>query len=127
MEMATVHRWIEGLDYVVDAHEPTLLCIKPPGKLGDKLPPFYVQLSENWLLLSMLPFFPPDSPLSRRTMMSLLVATRDMRTAKFAMGQDGEVVLCAELPTESLDESEVKDAIARMVEYAVDFGGFAST
>lgn len=124
--MATVRLWIEGLDYLVDAREPALLCIKPPGKLGDRLPPFYVQLSENWLLLSMLPFFPPDTPLSRRAMMNLLVATRDMRTAKFAMGEGGEVVLCAELPTESLDESEVKDAIERIIAYAVDFGGFAS-
>ena len=40
----------------------------------------------------------------------LLAANREMRVAKFALGADGAVVLCAELPTESLDESELADA-----------------
>jgi hypothetical protein len=61
--------------------------------------------------------FRPDD-LSRR----LLAANRDMRLAKFALDKEGAVVLCAELPTESLDASEVADAVQRMVQYARRFG-----
>ena len=85
---------------------------------SDRIPPFYVQVGENWVLLSMLPMlgrhaYRPED-LSRR----LLAANRDMRLAKFALDKNGAVVLCAELPTESLDASEIADAVRRMIHYA---------
>jgi hypothetical protein len=85
---------------------------------SERIPPFFVQLSSNWVMLSMLPMlgrnaYRPED-LSRR----LLSANREMRLAKFALDKNGAVVLCAELPTESLDASEIKDAVARMIHYA---------
>jgi hypothetical protein len=97
------------------------LRIRPRGGAGATLPPFYAQLTENWVLLSMLPMldrtaFAGDD-LGRR----LLAANRAMRLAKYAVDKDGAVVLCAELPTESLDASEIADAVRRMTEYARAF------
>jgi hypothetical protein len=53
----------------------------------------------------------------------LLEANREMRVAKFAIDESGTVVLCAELPTESLDESELADAVRRVVHYGRDLQG----
>jgi hypothetical protein len=51
----------------------------------------------------------------------LLAANREMRLAKFALDAEGAVILCAELPTESLDASEVADVVRRVVGYARRF------
>jgi hypothetical protein len=73
------------------------------------------------VLLSILPVLssadvPPDDLPSR-----LLAVNREMRLVKFALGDNDEVVLCAELPTESLDYSELADAIERMVTYFLHY------
>jgi hypothetical protein len=107
-----VQAWIEELGYGTSLEKPDLIRIRPPE---GQLPPFFVQTTENWVLLSILPVItnPSTEGLFRR----LLVETRNMRLAKFALGKDDEVILCAELPTEALDRSELQDAVTRMVEY----------
>jgi len=51
----------------------------------------------------------------------LLAANREMRVVKYALDPGGGIVLCAELPTESLDYSELADAVTRMVKHARGF------
>jgi hypothetical protein len=46
---------------------------------------------------------------------------RDMRLAKYAYDPDGSIALTAELPTESLDASELRDAVQRMARYVVHY------
>jgi hypothetical protein len=121
IDLATVKTWIEGLDYEVTQQDKATLRLKPPLPEGAELPSFYVQLAENWLLLSILPLVPIEHVLPGSLLVRLLVETRDMPVAKFALGDSGEVVLCAELPTESLDRSEVADVVQRMVRYARAF------
>lgn len=116
MELETVQGWIEQLDYEVTREQPKLLRLRPKSAARSALPPFFVQCSEHWVMLSILPVLPGEHEaydLPRR----LLALNRDMRIAKFALGEHREVVLCAELPTESLDFAEVADAVERLVKY----------
>jgi hypothetical protein len=117
LDVATLQGWIEKLGLEVTLENASALRVHP---VEEGLPPFIVQCTENWVMLSILPMFSggfrPDD-LSRR----LLAANRDMRLAKFAIDKNGAIVLCAELPTESLDPSEVADAIQRMTRYARRF------
>jgi hypothetical protein len=120
MDLSTLERWIGRAGFRVKAENATTVQVLH----GDaNLPPFFVQLSEHWVLLSMLPLRGADSihagDLGRR----LLEANREMRVAKFAIDEGGTVVLCAELPTESLDESELADAVRRVVHYGRDLQG----
>lgn len=121
IDLPTLQSWIEKLGFDVTAVDATALRIRPPASDGEALPPFIVQLSENWVVLSILPMITPgtyrEADLGRR----LLAANRDMRLAKFALDKNRAVVLCAELPTESLDYSEIADALHRMVDYARQF------
>ncbi len=117
MDLPTLERWIVRAGYAVEAENATTVRLLH----GDAaLPPFFVQLSEHWVLLSMLPLSSAGElgvdQLGRR----LLEANREMRVAKFAIDAEGAVVLCAELPTESLDESELVDAVRRVVHYGKD-------
>lgn len=134
IDMATLERWMHvvGFDLVPEgparedskapnstraADNPTTLRIVPRDAKHADLPPFFLQRGENWILLSILPVLPTDADLPVDLHRRLLSVNRDMRIAKFALGGDGSVVLCAELPTESLDRSELVDAVERMVKY----------
>jgi hypothetical protein len=121
MELVTLRGWIEAAGYDVAPEGPTTLRVRSRPEGEPPLPPFYVQLSDNWVMLSMLPMLTrgqyPGEDLGRR----LLAANREMRLAKFALDKEGAVVLCAELPTESLDASEIADAVARVTSYARRF------
>jgi Tir chaperone protein (CesT) family len=119
MDLPTLERWIVRAGFAVKAENATTVQVLH----GDaELPSFFVQLSEHWVLLSMLPLRSAAElgadDLGRR----LLEANREMRVAKFALDAEGAVVLCAELPTESLDESELADAVRRVVHYGKDLG-----
>jgi hypothetical protein len=124
IDARTLRSWIEAADCEATPEDGGVLRIRPRDAEDAKdqeLPPFYAQLSDNWVLLSMLPMLKPREygadDLARR----LLAANRVMRLAKYARDKEGAVVLCAELPTESLDASEIADAVRRMLEYARRF------
>ncbi len=141
IDVPTLRGWIEALGYEATPEGATTLRIRPPaapaddgappgrsralpqtpGAAPDPLPPFFVQLSENWVLLSMLPMLGRGAYRAGDLGRRLLAANREMRLAKFALDKNGAVVLCAELPTESLDASEIADAVQRMVRYARRF------
>jgi hypothetical protein len=121
IDTATVQGWIEKLGYDTVLDGASTLRLTP--REGEPLPSFFVQCTENWVLLSILGLldadaFRPDD-LNRR----LLAANREMRVAKFALDDGGEIVLCAELPTESLDPSELADAVSRLASLARRFRG----
>ena len=79
----------------------------------------YLRLSENWLIVSVVPFLSTRGKISLELSRWLLRQNRDMYQAKFAYDEDGDVVLSAELPTESIDEAEVQDALQGLVRYTI--------
>src|SRR5207245_672167 len=116
MDLATIERWLDQSGFEVAQENATTLRITHKKK-GEH-PPFFVQHTDNWLLLSMLPLTTPDEAMPDDLGLRLLAANREMRLAKFALDAEGAVVLCAELPTESLDFSELEEATNRMLSYA---------
>lgn len=119
IDNATLQGWIDklGYDTVIDGAS----MLRLTAREGAPLPSFFVQCTENWVLLSILGLvdegtFRPDD-LGRR----LLAANREMLVAKFALDEAGEIILCAELPTESLDPSELADAVSRLATAARRF------
>ncbi len=121
IDTATLQGWIEELGYDTALDSASMLRLT--ARAGAPLPSFFVQCTENWVLLSVLGLldadtFRPDD-LGRR----LLAANREMRVVKFALDENGEVILCAELPTESLDPSELADAVGRLAAIARRFRG----
>ena len=119
IDNATLQVWIDKLGYDTVLDSASMLRLT--AREGAPLPSFFVQCTENWVLLSILGLveadaFRPDD-LGRR----LLAANREMRVAKFALDEAGEIILCAELPTESLDPSELADAVSRLATVARRF------
>jgi hypothetical protein len=118
MEIATIHGWLDRLDYEVKADGQRTLRVRPRRpESGEGLPPYFIQVGEHWVMLSILPVLSSRTTPSPELPRRLLLLNRDMRIAKFALGDGGEVVLCAELPTESLDFPEFADAAERLVKY----------
>jgi hypothetical protein len=116
-----VHQWLLALGWCIESVDASTVQISNAQK---PIPPFFVRVTENWLLLAIVPVIPHEarrpSDLSRR----LLAVNRDIRLAKFSYDEDNDVVLNAELPTESLDPSEVRDAVGRMVRYVEHYAAY---
>ena len=81
---------------------------------------FFVRLTENWIFFTIVPFVraAPSGPAERRLHRYLLRLNREINMAKFAIDDEGDVVLTVELPTENLDASEFRDALDALVFYA---------
>ncbi|WP_437733847.1 YbjN domain-containing protein [Sorangium sp. So ce1335] len=139
IDVTMLQRWTEDIGYSAELEKPSTLRIRPREEGVVELPPFYVQCTENWVVLSMFGVLDGVdtegraegdaalAPLAEDTgqvvglLRHLLEANRDMRVAKFALDERDEVLLCAELPTESLDRSEFVDAVERIIEYAATY------
>lgn len=121
IDVATLQAWVDKVGYDTEAEGPSTLRLVPRSPPSYPEPPFFMQVSDNWVLLSMLPMLAHGAYNAEDLGRRLLMANREMRLAKFALGPEGAVVLCAELPTESLDASEVADAVTRMAQYARRF------
>ena len=114
LDAATLRDWLARMGWSVVSDDGATLRVCPPA--GAPLPMF-VRLTEAWLLVAIVPAL-PDGPRPDDLYRRLLAVNRDMRLAKFALDEDDDVTLAAELPTEALDYAELEDALARMVRYA---------
>lgn len=121
-DLPTLEGWITKLGFTATAVDASTLRIRPdPSRKLDALPPFFVQWTPNWVVLSILPVLKQSDYRAEDLARRLLLANRAMRLAKFALDSSRAVVLSAELPTESLDFSEVQNAVERMVQYTHRF------
>ncbi len=123
MELSTIQNWLEGFGWqYLMLDESTLRLLRSPSDDVD----FYLRKTSNWILLKIVPAIHPSTgrpfDLTRR----LLAVNRDIRLAKFALEEDGSVALAAELPTESLDPPELRDAIERMRRYVDHYRSYLS-
>jgi hypothetical protein len=123
MDLDTVQKWVDEIGYRADLENATTLRIRAREGGFSELPPFFIQYTGEWVVLSMLEVFGKEAVLIEGLSLRLLEANREMRLAKFALGEDDKVLLCAELPTESLDRSELSDAVDRLIEYAATYRG----
>lgn len=116
-DLPTLESWIAKIGFTTKTIDASTLRIEPPAG-SDALPPFFVQWTPNWVVLSILPVIQHGEYRAEDLARRLLAANREMRLAKFALDASRAIVLSAELPTESLDYSEVEHAIERMAQYA---------
>ena len=82
----------------------------------------FLKMTENWIYFTIAPFIiaPQSEEVLQHFYLHLLRLNREINLAKFCIDSDGDVVLTVELPTESLDYSEFRDAINTLCYYADD-------
>ena len=117
LDQPTLARHLEALGWSARPHgERTFRAVHDTveGEIN-----VYVRLGDNWLIASVVPFLPTRGKITFELSRWLLRQNRDMFQAKFAYDEDGDVVLTVELPTESIDFSEIQVALTELVENAV--------
>lgn len=126
MDARTIKGWIEKRGWTVTAGEQGSLRVRWAAGFADKrpLPPLYVQIADHWVVLSVLPVDIAPAYALVGLPHALLSFNRKIPLAKFALGDADEVVLCAELPTESLDEPELTGAIDTLLDTLEKFGDY---
>jgi hypothetical protein len=80
----------------------------------------FVRLTDHWVVASVVPFLATRGDNSFELVRWLLRQNRDLYQARFATDEDGDVVLSVELPTESLDSSEIRSTFKNLIRYAVE-------
>jgi hypothetical protein len=123
IEVSTIQQWLQEIGWSCEVQDESTLRIVCPD-----LPalPFFARLTENWLLLAIVPVIASAAPRPPDLARRLLAVNRDMRLAKFAYHENGDVALTVELPTESLDGSELHDAVQRMARYVEHYRSYLS-
>ena len=53
IDVTMLQRWTEDIGYSAELEKPSTLRIRPREEGVVELPPFYVQCTENWVVLSM--------------------------------------------------------------------------
>ena len=124
MDMNTLKQWLSAFGWQFLPVDETTLRIFQSQQ--DDIS-FFLRLSSNWILLKIVPAIPPDARRPTDLPRRLLAVNRDIRLAKFVFEKDGDVGLAAELPTESLDPSELRDAIHRMRRYVDHYRAYLSS
>lgn len=121
MDLDTLKRWIDEIGYRAEQQDPATLRVRPREEGIAVFPPFFVQRTESWVVLSMFDVLGDEAQLIEELPVRLLEANREMRLVKFALDERDRPLLSAELPTESLDRSELSDAVERLIEYATTY------
>ena len=121
LDLVTVRQWLESFGWSAEELDPQTLRIICPH-LPDL--PFFARCSQNWLMLAIVPVLARDARLPGDISRRLLAVNRDLRLAKFAYDDDNDIALTAELPTESLDVSELRDVVNRMAKYVDHYRGY---
>ncbi len=83
----------------------------------------FVRLTDNWVIASIVPFLQTRGGNSFELCRWLLRQNRDLFQAKFSIDDDGDIVLSVELPTESLDFSELRAALEALVRHGAKLRG----
>lgn len=123
MDMSTVKDWLDSFGWqCLTVDDTTLRIFRSPDDDVD----FFLRNTSNWILLKIVPAIRPTAIRPTDLARRLLAVNRDIRLAKFAYEEDGDVALAAELPTESLDPSELRDAIERMRRYVDHYRSYLS-
>lgn len=122
----TIGSYVASMGWTVKRGRTTgVLLVAPPDEpdVGPRLPPFRVEVGDHWVQLVLGPVLGAGEG-AEDLALRLLTVNRDLRIAKFALDDRDAVVLCAELPMESLDREEVTDALQRIVRYFRHYHAF---
>jgi len=118
---ATLAEELRGMGWAPEPHGPgTVRCTHDSAEGPIQV---YVRFDKNWVVASVVPFLATRGQNSFELSRWLLRQNRDMTQAKFAYDEDGDVTLTVELPTESLDDSELRAALDGLLAYTAKHRG----
>ena len=117
LDDATLAKHLTSFGWDATPHGERTFRVERPS--GDETVVVYVRLTDNWLIASVVPFLSTRGDNSFELSRWLLRQNRDMPQTKFAYDEDGDVILTVELPTESLDQNEIRTTLEGLVEHAV--------
>lgn len=114
MNVQTVGNWVRACGWSSQRVDSCTLRIARPADPDSR---FFVRCTDHWLLLAITPALERDSDRPADFERRLLAVNRDIRLAKYAVDEEGDVLLSAELPTETLAPEVFRDAVERMRRY----------
>ncbi|MFW5920598.1 MAG: YbjN domain-containing protein [Polyangiales bacterium] len=118
IDRSTLAEHLERLGWPQEPHGDGML--KSVHETDEGEVAVYMKITDNWLIASVVPFLATAGDNSFELSRWLLRMNRDMYQTKFAYDEDGDVVLTVDLPTESLDHSEIQAALDNLLKHAIE-------
>jgi len=82
----------------------------------------WLKVTETWVYFAINPYVPkPEAGHGPCLLEAILKANHDLNLAKFALDEDGDVLLSVELPAEDFCYSHFADALTALSHYADDY------
>jgi hypothetical protein len=80
----------------------------------------WIRVSDEWVYLTITPFVakPDDEDHPPAVLEALLRSNYELNLAKFALDEDGDILLTVELPREGFDYSHFADSLTALSHYA---------
>lgn len=80
----------------------------------------WLRVTDDWVFFSIQPYLPmfDDKPHGVEVLQLLLHANHELSLAKFALDEDGDLVLAVELPAKGFRYSHFADALTALSHYA---------
>lgn len=84
----------------------------------------WLKVTEDWVYFAINPYVPrPAGGHGTDTLQAMLRANHELNLAKFAMDDDGDLLLAVELPNEGFCYAHFSDALTALAHYADDYRG----
>ncbi len=114
--------YFESYGWKYERREPTIFRTGFVGETGHY--DIWLKVTETWVYFAINPYVPkPDRGHGAGTLHTVLKANHELNLAKFAVDDDGDVLLSVEMPSEGFCYTHFSDALTALAHYADDYRG----
>lgn len=112
--------FFESYGWKYERREPTIFRTGFVGETGHY--DIWLKVTESWVYFAINPYVPkPDRGHGAGTLHTVLKANHELNLAKFAVDDDGDVLLSVEMPSEGFCYTHFADALTALAHYADDY------
>jgi len=114
--------FFESYGWKYERREPSIFRTGFVGETGPY--DIWLKVTESWVYFAINPYVPkPNRGHGSGTLHTVLKANHELNLAKFAVDDDGDVLLSVEMPSEGFCYTHFADALTALAHYADDYRG----
>lgn len=112
--------YFESYGWKYEQREATIFRTGFVGETGHY--DIWLKVTESWVYFAINPYVPkPDRGHGSGTLHTVLKANHELNLAKFAVDDDGDVLLSVEMPADGFCYTHFADALTALAHYADDY------
>ena len=112
--------FFQSYGWTYEQRDPSIFRTGFVGETGPY--DIWLKVTGNWVYFAINPYVPkPERGHGPETLHAVLKANHELNLAKFALDEDGDVLLLVELPYDGFCYTHFADALTALAHYADDY------